>query len=173
MVAARQRGAPDRPRARRARRSRARFLACEVLFERDLGFLAAVGPAAVARIYADALVNDRTGMANSWGLLWEHNDAGPVGERFIELGAESLPALTPLLDDTRAPLTYQGSEAATVGNAYGFRIKDYAAFYAGIVNRTPIPFHADVAERDKAIAQLSTWIAMGDAAPRTPSYIQR
>jgi len=150
---------------------RARFLASEVLFERDMAFLKEVGWAAVAQVYADALVNNRTGMANSWGLLWESNDTGPVGQRFIELGMESLPALTPLLDDAHAPLVYQGSEEATVGNGYGFRIKDYASFYAGIVNRTPITFHRDVAERDRAIAQLKAWIAMGDAAPRGPSYI--
>jgi hypothetical protein len=152
--------------------AKARLLACEVLFERDMAFIREVGSATIARIYADALVNDRTGMANSWGLLWEHNDTGPVGQRFIELGMESLPVLTPLLDDVRAPLEYQGSEEATVGNAYGFRIKDFAAFYAGIVNRTPIAFHRDVVERDKAIEQLKAWIAMGDAAPRTPSYIK-
>src|SRR5947207_11180486 len=71
----------------------ARFLAAEVLFARDVTFTARVGPAVVADIYAHALAQDLTGMANSWGLLYEHGDAGPVGIRFIMLGEPAVPAL--------------------------------------------------------------------------------
>jgi hypothetical protein len=138
----------------RAAPMKARFLACEVLFEKRFVFVSEVGPEIVAGIYAYALAHNLTGMANSWGLLYNHNDEGPVGIRFIMIGAAAVPALLPLLDDASRPLTYAGSEDATVGNAYGFRVKDYAAFYLSKITRSPVTFHAHAEDRDREIAAL-------------------
>jgi len=132
----------------------ARFLAAEVLFARDVTFTARVGPAVVADIYAHALAQDLTGMANSWGLLYEHGDAGPVGIRFIMLGEPAVPALSRLLDNDASPLMYSGSKEATVGNGYHYRIKDFAAYYLAQIRRVPIVFHPEPAKRDQEIARL-------------------
>ena len=132
----------------------ARFLAAEVLFARDFTFTSRVPPAVVAEVYARALEQNLTGMANSWGLLYEHGDAGPVGIRFVMLGEPAVPALSRLFDDDRAPLIYGGSKEATVGNSYHYRIKDFAAYYLGRIRGIPVEFHRDPAERDQEIARL-------------------
>src|SRR5438445_541088 len=44
----------------------ARFLACEVLFKKDVMFLSRHEPEKIAEIYANSLSNNFTGMANSW-----------------------------------------------------------------------------------------------------------
>lgn len=132
----------------------ARFLAAEVLFTRDFTFTARVGGAMVADVYAHALEHNLTGMANSWGLLYEHSDAGPVGIRFVMLGEPAVPALLRLLDNDSGPLVYAGSKEATVGNGYHYRIKDFAAYYLGQIRRVPVTFHRELAERDQEIARL-------------------
>src|ERR1700733_7820017 len=90
----------------------ARFLAAEVLFARDFTFASRVSGAVIAEIYAHALEQNLTGMANSWGLLYELDDAGPVGIRFIMLGEAAVPALVRLLDSADSPLVYDGSKEA-------------------------------------------------------------
>lgn len=132
----------------------ARFLAAEVLFARDFTFTSRVSPALVADLYARALEQNLTGMANSWGLLYEYADAGPVGVRFVMLGEPAVPVLLRLLDNASSPLIYDGSKEATVGNAYHYRIKDYAAYYLAQIRNTPVTFHRDLAARDQEIAQL-------------------
>jgi hypothetical protein len=138
----------------RAAPMKARFLACEVLFDKQFTSVRGVGLPVVAEIYAHALAHNLTGVANSWGLLYEHDDAGPVGIRFEMIGEPAVPALVGLLDDTSRPLRYAGSEDATVGNAYGFRVKDFAAFYLGRIKRISVAFHARPEDRDHEISAL-------------------
>lgn len=130
---------------------KSRFLACEVLFEHELTGIGEIGDGKVADIYVAALLGNLTGRANSWGLLYEHNDEGPVGIRFVMIGKAAVGALRPLLADDRQTMTYEGSEEATVGNAYGFRVKDYAAYYLSKILRRPLAYHADPVDRDLAI----------------------
>jgi hypothetical protein len=132
----------------------ARFLACEVLFAKDFTFTSRVPASAVAEIYARALEGNFTGMANSWGLLYEHDDPGPVGVRFIMLGDDAIPALVRLLDNDAAPLIYSGSKEATVGNAYQFRIKDFAAYYLGRILNRGVAWHESPVARDQEIDKL-------------------
>ena len=133
---------------------KARLVACEVLFKRDSPSVWQVGKGKVAQLYARALAENATGFANAWGLLYEHNDAGPLGLRFLQLGTDAIPALRPLLADERRTLVYDGSEEATVGNGYGYRVKDFAAFYLGRIVKAKLPYQRDVAARDRAIADL-------------------
>jgi hypothetical protein len=137
----------------------ARFLAAEVLFTRDFTFTARVGAALVGEIYARALEQNLTGMANSWGLLYEQRDAGPVGIRFVMLGEPAVPALSRLLDNDSAQLVYAGSKEATVGNGYRYRVKDFAAYYLGEIRRVPVMFHQELAARDHEIARLKEQLA--------------
>jgi hypothetical protein len=133
---------------------RARLIAAEVLFAKDFSFIDRTSRPGLARLYAEALVKRYTGHANAWGLLWDGNDAGPVGGRFILLGADAIPALVALLEDDTVVDWYAGSEEATVGNGYKYRIKDFAAFYLSRIVVKPIAFHAQPADRDREIATL-------------------
>jgi hypothetical protein len=133
---------------------RARLIAAEVLFAKDFSFIDRTNHDRLALLYAEALVKRYTGHANAWGMLWDGNDAGQVGGRFIVLGNDAIPALVTLLEDGSVVDWYAGSEDATVGNGHKYRIKDFAAFYLGRILGKPIAFHVDPAERDREIATL-------------------
>ena len=136
----------------------ARFLASEILFSRKFTVLLRMDKEELANIYAEALVNNYTGMANSWGFLYEFDDAGPVGGTFLVLGEAALPLLVRLLDNESISVTYIGSEAATIGNMYHFRVKDFAAFYISKITRIPIEFHREVDKRDSEIQKLKSLV---------------
>ncbi|MGK7929774.1 MAG: hypothetical protein AB4290_31780 [Spirulina sp.] len=138
---------------------KARFLACEVLFERSFSFVEEVGGETIAEIYARALLNNYTGMANSWGLLYEFKDAGPVGIRFDMIGIEAVPSLKKLLERADPAMPYDGSEEATVGNAYEFRIKDYAAYYLSKMLGIPVEYYPTPDQRDVEIERLKAALA--------------
>ena len=141
---------------------KARMLANEVLLKREFTYLGDedVKIDRVAAIYTYALANNLTGMANSWGLLYKHkhNAFGPVGPMLLILGEEAIPELVKLLDNETIHL-YHGSEAAAVGNAYRFRVKDFAAYYiCRIKNIMPV-YHETHAARDAEIEKLKLLLA--------------
>jgi len=133
---------------------RARFIAAEVLFANKFSFIDRTSHEGLARLYAEALVKRYTGHANAWGFLWDHDDVGQVGGRFMILGQAAIPTLLELLGDSTLVDWYEGSEEATVGNGHHYRIKDFAAFYLGRLTRHEVPFHADPAARDAEIDRL-------------------
>ncbi len=137
----------------------ARFVACEVLFGSEVFFLKVQGREKVAGIYAKALAENMTGHANSWGLLYEHEDEGPVGIVFLMINTPAISALVPLLDDERTHLVYEGSEEATVGNAYGYRVKDFAAYYIGRIRNQKLTWYPEIADRDRQIEELKAELA--------------
>lgn len=132
----------------------ARLVAAEVLFRYDFSFIDRVDLTEVARIYARALRANLAGAANAWGLLWDGDDLGPLGGRFIILDAAAVPVLIELLDDATVVDWYAGSEEATLGNGRRYRIKDFAAFYLARLRNLPLPFAADPAARDQLIDGL-------------------
>jgi len=132
----------------------AKFLACEVFFKKDILFMQRHSPEKVAELYANALRNDFTGMANSWGLLYEQQDEGTVGIAFLKIGKKAIPSLSKLLDDDRIHLKYQGSMEAALGNGYGYRIKDFAAYYIGRIIGKPLKYYPNLADRDEQISNL-------------------
>lgn len=134
--------------------AKARLVAVECLFKHDFTFLARHDGVVIAGIYAAALAEHVVPAANPWGLLWENEQAGLLGGRFIMLDRSSIPALRPLLADDTVVDWYEGSEEATVGNAARYRIKDFAAFYLARIINHPLAFHADFAARDREIAAL-------------------
>lgn len=111
----------------------------------------------VAPIYATALAQNTTGMANSWGLLYEHEDKGPVGSIFSLLGEEGLLALLLLLDNPTIHL-YHGSETATVGNKDQFQVRDFAAYYMSQILNKPSSCQTDRAARDQEIERLKALV---------------
>jgi hypothetical protein len=140
--------------------AKARFVAAEALFARDLTFVRRHDRGMVARIYAVALQRKLTGHLNAWGLLWYDDTAGLVGDRFSSLGKPAIPVLRELLEDRTVMRGYFGSEEATIGNGAKFRIRDFAAYYLSQIVDKPLalkeepPMSADYAMRDAAIAKL-------------------
>ncbi|MGH1338434.1 MAG: hypothetical protein ACRBFS_20130 [Aureispira sp.] len=141
---------------------KARFFACEILEIKQLDYWKEVPKETIARIYATALAENYTGYANSWGFLYEHNDEGTTGIMFLELWDKALPALISLLDNNTQH-SYAGSKEATMGNAYRFRVKDFAAYYIGKITRIPVAYHNSLENRDKEIAALK--VALKDYKP--------
>ena len=140
--------------------TKARLLACEVLMQNDFTFLRDedVKIDRVAAIYTDALVNNTTDMANSWGLLYKHRDEGPIGIMLVMLGEEAIPELVKLLDNETIHL-YDGSKEATIGNSYRFRVKDFAAYYICRIKNIEAVYHETHAARDTEIEKLKTLLA--------------
>jgi hypothetical protein len=127
------------------------FLAAEVLFTRDPTFPAPTDRSALAPLYAEALRQNMTRMANPWGLPGQLD--GPVAAHVLALGETAVPAFASLLDDD-APLRYSGSHEATYGNSYNYRVKDEAAaLVAGLIG-VPYPVHLDPQDRDAEIDRL-------------------
>jgi hypothetical protein len=132
---------------------KARFFACEVLDIQQFTYRRDIKKETIAQIYAQALANNYTGYANSWGFLYEHDDEGTTGIMFLELWDKAVPALIPLLEDETQHL-YHGSREATMGNSYEFRVKDFAAYYLSKITRIPVPYHKKHEDRDQAIEKL-------------------
>jgi len=127
------------------------FLAAEVLFTRDPTFPAPAERGVLASLYAEALRQNMTGMANPWGLPGDLD--GPVAAHVLALGDAAVETLTLLLDD-EADLQYGGSEEATVGNSYNYRVKDEAAALIAELIGVPYPVHLDPQDRDAEIGLL-------------------
>ncbi len=130
--------------------TQARFLAAEVVFAMAEQLPANCDRALVAAAYADAMAHDYMGVANPWGLP---KQVGPVGLHLFELGKVATPYLLPLLDDD-ARVYYGGSEAATVGNSYAYRVKDLAAAFLSAIELRPYGIVKDPVERDQRIEAL-------------------
>ncbi len=136
------------------------FLAAEVLRH----FQIEQNPAnynALAKAYAYALKHsciDKAefwGLAgNLWGFLYEEDNAGYLGKQLIKYGNAAVPYLVDLLHQKEGTILYIGSEDATIGNGYRYRVKDFAAYYLSKIKNIPVQFHRELEERDKEIDQL-------------------
>lgn len=135
-----------------------RFLAAEILFQRAPGYPPENAKPGLARIYAEALARNLTGMANPWGLPGKLD--GETGRHLAALGEAAVPALAALLGDTRA-VSYGGSEEATFGNAYRYRVKDLAAFFIATIRNLPFAVDNDPDSRDRAIEKLTAALSEG------------
>ncbi len=129
----------------------ARFLAAEVLFYKDPDYPPAGDEAALAPVYAAALANNYTTMANPWGLPGQLD--GLAGQHFIALGEAAIPSLVGLLDDTTA-VDYGGSREATYGNSFSYRVKDLAAFFISQIRGLPYEVYESPQARDAEIERL-------------------
>lgn len=127
------------------------FLAAEVLFARDPTFPAPSDRGLLAPLYAEALRQNMTGMANPWGLPGDLN--GSVASHVLALGDTAVPALAALLDDG-TQLRYSGSKEATYGNSYNYRVKDEAAELIAELISVPYSVHLNPQDRDTEIDLL-------------------
>jgi hypothetical protein len=99
-----------------------RFLAAEVLFNHDPGWVREDDKAEVAAVYVAAL-RSHIGSTNVWGIP---GSIGPAGVHLLGLGDTARRALEPLLDDD-TPAPYSGSREVQYGRDAGWRTKDVAA----------------------------------------------
>lgn len=130
----------------------ARFLAAEILFAKDPQYPPDSAKAVLADVYAAALANNYTRMANAWGLPGKLDT---VGKHTVALGDAAVPELARLLDDTSS-VSYGGSRDATAGNRYQYRVKDIAAYLISQINGISYIVQPTPAERDTAIEQLKS-----------------
>ncbi|MCB1943926.1 MAG: hypothetical protein KDI53_18075 [Candidatus Accumulibacter sp.] len=128
----------------------ARFLAAEVLFRKQAGFPRKDQRDTLAPAYVEALRN--ASMANPWGLPGELD--GSAGQHLVSLGEGAAVELAGLLDDARR-LPYWGSQEATWGNSFAFRVKDFAAFFLSVIRGQPYLLHTDPDARDADIRKLA------------------
>ena len=136
----------------------ARFLAHEILV-RKVNAYTPEKPMLVANAYTEMLQRheEQVGLsANSWGLLYNENDAGVLGNRLVELEEASIPYLYKLLDDSRAQFLYEGSEEALIGDGYQYRVKDFAAYYLHLITKVNIDFYSDIEQRNKEIQRFKS-----------------
>ena len=131
---------------------RASFLAAEILFHKVPGYPPESSRARLAEIYAAALANDYTGMANPWGLPGRAD--GDTAAHAARIGEPAAAALRKLLDDRRA-VYYCGSQEATFGNRYRYRVRDLAAGLVARVRNLPFQPDEDPELRDQAIDRLA------------------
>lgn len=114
---------------------------------------ARLAPRTRAAILGDAL--GRLVFLNDWGYLDPDGCFdGPAAAALLELGADALPALLPVLEDRRDALL-EGSEIATVGKLNHLRRCDFAARYVALLLGRPAELVPDTAQRDAAIAGLA------------------
>jgi hypothetical protein len=129
----------------------ARFLAAEIMFYKQAGYPPEEHKKQLASVYATALAQNFTGSANTWGMPGVLE--GLAGDHFIGLGEAAVGQLVKLLDDDRRAY-YAGSEEATLGNTYRYRVKDLAAFYISKIRNVPLKLDQDPGKRDEEIKKL-------------------
>jgi hypothetical protein len=129
-----------------------RFLASEILFYKDNSFPSSEKEKkTLAGIYVKILSNGGTINGNIWGLP---GFTGIAGEHLLKAGREENITLLKQQLDNQQSVLYDGSREATFGNEYGYRVKDIAAFYLGILLNLPYVVLKEPARRDAAIEQL-------------------
>jgi hypothetical protein len=131
---------------------RSRFLVAEILFEKLPGYPPQEIASTLADIYAQVLRDSLAGTANAWGL--PGMPEGQIAGHVLKLGDSAVRALMGLFED-RQPVAYEGSQEATYGNSFQFRVKDIAASLVARIRKVPFVPDRNPAARDKAIRELA------------------
>ncbi len=128
-----------------------RFLAAEILFFKVPDYPPATHSLVLAHIYAQILAEGGSVNGNIWGMPGEAD--GETGKHLLRIGDEMVSSLVPLLSN-ETPIVYEGSEEATVGNEYQYRIKDLAAFFISKLLNLPYIVYVQPQERDAEIQRM-------------------
>jgi hypothetical protein len=140
-----------------------RVLASEVLYANDPGYPPSGWDELLGSVYARALAITGTGdrpivlTGNEWGFLYHGGGEGALGAHLLDAGSTAVGHLVPLLDDP-APVFYEGSQEATLGNDLRYRVKDAAAYYIGVLAGISVPFHTTLDKRDAEIERLKSQV---------------
>ncbi len=135
----------------------ARFLAAELLATRSKQLPKEVPADVLAQVYVQGLRSGASQMANPWGLP---GSTGPLSERVVALGKAATAPLLEALDDPE-PMAYGGSRDASIGNSYGWRVKDQAAALLAALRGERLDPDRDPRTRDKAIKALRARVRKG------------
>jgi hypothetical protein len=146
-----------------------RVLASEVLYANDPTYPPAAWAPTLGQVYSRALAITGVGagpiplQGNLWGFMYGGDrlgleDAGVLGNHLVAAGAAAIPPLIELLDD-EAPILYEGSHEATLGNSFRYRVKDAAAYFLGKLSGIAVPFRDEPADRDQEISRLREALA--------------
>jgi hypothetical protein len=147
----------------------ARFLASQILLNKDMTFLSRTDLGSLSGIYVLALLGNYTGRMSDWGFLHRNDDMGAVGSLFLAFGERSVPQLINLLDDATI-----ADYERPFPDASGFdrtrlqrvRIKEFAALYLSRIENLPFEFRIDFDERDNEINKLKTALSFKSHRPR-------
>ncbi len=131
----------------------AQFLAAEILFYKQVDFPHEEQKKQLASVYTTALAQNFTETANPWGL--PSVLGGSTGEHLLALKEAAIPELVNLLDHDRH-VYYAGSQEATLGSHYGYRVKDLAAYYISQIRGIPFEIDKDPNKRDEEIESLKS-----------------
>jgi hypothetical protein len=131
--------------------SLSRFLAAEIMFSKKPDFPSEDIKPVLPELYAAALKQNFTGLANPWGLPGKLD--GKTGQHFVKLGPGAVSHLEQLLDDNTGT-SYGGSKEATFGNSFHYRVKDLAAFFIAKIIDLPFQIDKDLDIRDTGIEKL-------------------
>jgi hypothetical protein len=140
-----------------------RVLASEILYANDPAYPPRGWDDLLGSVYARALAITGTGdrpivlTGNEWGFLYHGGGEGALGAHLLAAGSAAIGHLVPLLDDP-APVFYEGSQDATLGNSLEYRVKDAAAYYIGVLSGMSVPLRATTAERDTEIERVKTQV---------------
>jgi hypothetical protein len=140
-----------------------RVLASEILYAHDPGYPPRGWDDLLGSVYARALAITGTGerpivlTGNEWGFLYHGGGEGALGAHLLDAGSAAVGHLVSLLDDP-APVFYEGSQEATLGNALDYRVKDAAAYYIGVLAGISVPFHAPFDQRDAEIERVKAQV---------------
>lgn len=136
-----------------------RFLASEMLAEHAPAWPDSTLASTLGPVYAQVLSQGSAANGNSWGLPGVA--PGAVARHVLRLGQEAASAFVPLLDDSTG-VRFEGSEEATLGNAFGYRVKDIAASLIAALRQLPFAIDHDPNRRDAAIAALRLQVSSAD-----------
>ena len=125
-----------------------RFNALWVLFRKDHDGFLSLDSGIRATVLVGALSEQLVFNDEHWGKLWEGNQLGILGTTLVECGEAALPALRGLFNDSTPRTNYRGSEEATIMAARGYRVCDFAAFFAARIKDYDLPFDYDPEVRD-------------------------
>jgi hypothetical protein len=128
-----------------------RFLSAEIMFSKNADFPTEDVKPVLVKVYATALKENFTGLANPWGLPGKLD--GETAQHFVKLGPKAVTELVRLLDDNTGAM-YGGSKEATFGNSYHYRVKDLAAFFIAKIRGIPLKIDKDPKLRDIEIGKL-------------------
>ncbi len=129
----------------------ARFLAAEILYSQGGVRRVEKHKRELAEVYMTALADNFTEAANPWGLPGVTR--GIAGEHLLAIGEPMVSKLFNLLDNDKR-VYYEGSQDATLGYHYGYRVKDLAAYFISRIRNIPFEPEEDPGRRDKAIVKL-------------------
>jgi hypothetical protein len=135
-----------------------RFMAAEIFLENSDSLPPDSERVQLGILYTLAIRENFTGEMNSWGMR-DTASVDYTGEHLVRIGTPAIPALKTLLDTPEAR-HYSGSKSAEMAEAWGYRVKDIAAFYIlKILHRPFDGWTKSRTERDALIEQLKKELA--------------